>query len=130
MEEIKITDHHTAESIEHFTIREGDIYMADAGYGKGTTIEYVLGKKADVILRITPNNVRLVDDKGETIDMAKRLATKDSTVEIKCLIKSRSKLLPIRIIASRIPEDKVTVHRGNFKAQLKKNFKKPFTRNQ
>ena len=69
-------------------------------------MEYVVDRKADVILRITPNNVRLVEKNGEIIDMAKRLKTDKSVIEINCFIKGKSKLLPIRIIASRLPEDK------------------------
>jgi len=33
MHQIKVTDKHTAESLEHFSLKKGDLVMADAGYG-------------------------------------------------------------------------------------------------
>jgi hypothetical protein len=108
MEEIKVTDYHTAESIEHFTIQAGGIYICDAGYGKAKTLDYIISHKADAILRISPNHIALVDEKGVKIDMSKVLKTKKKIVDFTCYIQDgkSKKLTPARIIASKLPEDK------------------------
>ena len=108
MDEIKVTDHHKAENFNHFSIQKNDIYIADAGYGRGPLYEYIVSKEADVIFRITPNNFIVVDKDGIPINLFKILrTTKKTQVEIKCFVKRRKKLLPIRIIIRRIPEEKI-----------------------
>ena len=42
MDEVLVTDHHTAESFQPFAISPGDIYIADAGFGKGINLEYIV----------------------------------------------------------------------------------------
>lgn len=107
MKEVKVTDNHTAESLSLYTIEKDAIYLADAGYGKTTQIGYVMSQKADVIFRVTPNNISFFDADKKKIDMAGVLKTKQSTMEINCFIKHENKLIPIRIIASRLPDDKI-----------------------
>jgi len=106
MEEIKVSDHHTAESVEHHKIRAGDIYIADMGYGKARAIEYITTHKADVIIRVSSNHISLYDAKGEKIDMAKQLRTKKRTVDFRCYMRNGKKQIAVRIVASRLPKDK------------------------
>lgn len=108
MEEIKVTDHHTAESIEHHTIRAGGIYIADAGYGKAKSLDYVIKHNADAIFRVSPNHISLYDVNGDKLDTVKLLSTKNKVVDFTCYmqdVKSK-KMIPVRIIASKLPEDK------------------------
>ena len=106
MDEIKVTDHHTAESFEHYTIRKNDIYIADAGYGRAKQYNYIVSRKGEAILRITPNHVKLINENGEKINMTERLDSGKKVIDFTCHIQYVKKLIPVRIIASQLPEDK------------------------
>ena len=109
MEDVVVTDNHTAESTKTFTIIPGHLYIADAGYGKGKGFGYVVSKKGNALFRFTPNLVNLAKDaNGNTkIDMKKMLSTKSKLVEFTCYIHTeKGQYIPVRIIASRLPEDK------------------------
>ena len=40
MKQIKVTNHHTAESLSYFTFEKGDLVMADAGYAAAQNYIY------------------------------------------------------------------------------------------
>jgi len=108
MDEIIVTDHHTAEGFQHYTIQENDIYIADSGYGKANMLEYIVKKKADCIISMTPSHVILEDDKGERINMSEKLSkTVENKFDFHCYTKNNKKKIPVRIICSKIPEDKI-----------------------
>ena len=121
MQEIKVTDHHTAESLQHHVLSKNDIYILDAGYGKAKTYVYAtVLNKSDVIMRITPNHLKVYSDEKTPIDLHMRLnKTKEKIFEIFCYIKYENCMYPIRIIASKIPEDKMqaVIKRKKRKAQ-------------
>ncbi len=62
--QIKVTDKHTTESLEHFPIKKGGLVMADAGYGTAHNYIYAQEQQSDVILRITPKNFSFYDADG------------------------------------------------------------------
>jgi len=106
MGEVKVTDKHTSESFAHFTIQKGHIYIADSGYGKAKMYEYVTKRGGDVILRCTPNHITLVDSQGQAIDMTQKLDKSKTIVDFSCYALNGQKKLPVRIVASQLPEDK------------------------
>ena len=65
MKQVKVSDQHTAESLAHFSMKKGDLVLADAGYGTAQNFIYAQEQGADVILRITPKNFCLYDAQGE-----------------------------------------------------------------
>ena len=79
-------------------------------YGTGSNLEYISTRNGYALFRITPNLVKLASDpKGKkVIDMAAKLKTKNKCVSINCYVHSqKGRYLPVRIMASRLPEDKV-----------------------
>lgn len=56
MQQLLVTDYHTAEHLEHFSMKKGDIFLADAGYGTARNYAYAMEQQADVILRVSPSN--------------------------------------------------------------------------
>ena len=106
MDEVKVTDKHTAEGFAHYTIQAGDVYIADAGYGKAKMYEYVIRRGADVILRCTPNHLKLADLNGIPIDMSKKLDKTKQVMDFKCYVLNGKKKTLARIVASQLPEDK------------------------
>jgi hypothetical protein len=110
MDEALVTDQYTAESFKVFNIIPGSIYLADAGFGKGKNLQYISSRDADAVFRVTPSLLALsTDSKGkEKIDMTKKLDAAKDVVDFKCFVHTENrKYMPARIIASRLPEDKV-----------------------
>ena len=92
IEEVVITDNHTAEGTNLFKIEPLSLYIANA------------------LFRLTPNQVKLCGNaKGVgKVNMLKRLKTKKNNIDFRCFIHyGRGKYSPVRIIASRLPEDKI-----------------------
>jgi hypothetical protein len=109
MDDVLVTDKHTAESVTHFPIEPSVIYIADAGYGKGVNLAHIVSCHGDALFRATPNHLSLAaDNKGkEKIDMVKKLDTKSDLIDFVCHVHAKNnKYVPVRIIASRLPEDK------------------------
>jgi len=69
MKQVKVSDQHTAESLAHFSMKKGDLVLADAGYGTAQNFIYAQEQGADVILRIMPKNFCLYDAQGEKISL-------------------------------------------------------------
>lgn len=69
MQEVKVTDNHVAESFSHFSMKKGDIIIADAGYGISSNICYASEQETDVICRITPNHLNIWDENDEKINL-------------------------------------------------------------
>jgi len=127
MEEVKITDKHTAESFANFKIKPSHLYIGDAGYGKGKQLEHLVSRKAHALFRITPHMVRLAEDnKGKkVIKMAEKLNTKKKFVELNCFVRTeKGRYLPVRIIASRLPEDKALLAKERKRRKASKNQQK------
>lgn len=68
MQQLLVTDYHTAESFQHFSMKKGDIFLADAGYGTAKNYAYAMEQQADVILRINPNHFCVYDAEGTKMD--------------------------------------------------------------
>ena len=78
------------DSFRRGLIKAGHIYIADAGFGKGKNLDYLVSCKADAIFRMTPNQVSLATDiKGKSkINMLDKLNTKENLVDFYCFIHS------------------------------------------
>lgn len=110
IEEVVITDNHTAEGTSLFKIVPYSLYIADAGYGKGKQYQHIISQNANALFRFTPNLVKLcsnAEGRG-AINMVKRLSSKKKFVDFKCFVHvGKGKYAPVRIIASRLPDDKI-----------------------
>ena len=106
MDEVKVTDKHTAEGFAHYSIQAGDIYIADTGYGKAKMYEYVTKRGGDAVFRCTPNHIKLEDLNGNPIEMVNKLDKEKQVVDFKCFVINDKKKTLARIVASQLPEDK------------------------
>jgi len=124
-----VADKHSAESIKHFTIEQGHLYIADKVYGKGDNFAHVISHNAHALFRITPSHVSLsMDLRGkEKLDMAARLTeTKQDVLDIPCFIRTTSgNRVPVRVIASRLPDGK----RAKATKRVKRKASKEQTKN-
>lgn len=73
--EAHVTDCRTGESLRHFTLQQGDLVMADRGYGRARDVRHVVDQQADVIVRVYHGNVRLTARNGRPFALLRHLHT-------------------------------------------------------
>jgi len=124
MDSILLTDDRTAESVSIVNINSNDIVIGDAGYGKGKSLVHVLSLKADAIFRASPNLLNLAHDaQGKLkLNMIKKLTgAKDDVLDFSCFVHSENrKYHKVRVIASRLPEDKALLAKKRKKRRASK----------
>lgn len=54
-----VTTNLVGEKLQHYTVQEGDVIIADRGYSRATTLLPVIEQGADVIVRYNPQNMVL-----------------------------------------------------------------------
>ena len=67
MDEVVVTDQHSAERLTHFALRAGDIAVGDRGYGYRSSVATAVQQGADVALRITPATFPVETALGERV---------------------------------------------------------------
>jgi hypothetical protein len=124
MENVELTDERTAESVKVLPINPDDIILGDAGFGKGNAVEYVASKQADALFRATPSHMKLAEDeRGKIkIDMtSKLLNAKGDILDFNCYIHTvNGKYHHVRVVASRLPEDKAILAKKRKKRSASK----------
>lgn len=107
MKQIKVSDKHTAESLTHFSMGQGDLVMADGGYGTAQNSLSAQEQGADVILRITPKYFCLYDADGRRIslvDLVKEAEEKQiEQLEQFGFCRYKGKTGLVRVIAQKLP---------------------------
>lgn len=63
------------ESFSRIAVAKQDLLLADAGYCKAPGIQSVVGKGADVLVRLHPHALPLMDEYGDTLDLLAKLKT-------------------------------------------------------
>lgn len=125
MSQIKVTDRHTAESLAHFSMKKGDLFLADAGYGTARNYIYAQEQQADVVLRITPKTFCLYDADGQKISLTSVLEEADRQkqymVDIFGFCSYRNKTGFVRVIAQKLPEEQAEKARKRKKRQASKS---------
>lgn len=72
-----VTTNQVGEKLQHYTIQEGDVLIADRGYSRTTTLLPVIDQGADVIVRYNPQNMVLYhhDERMLKVDWQRTLDT-------------------------------------------------------
>lgn len=123
--QIKVTDQHTAESLSHFSMKKGDLFMADAGYGTAQNYIYAQGQHADVILRITPKTFCLYDAEGQKMSLTSMLEKaarqNQDMIDIFGFCRYKNRTGFVRVIAQKLPKEQAEKARKRKKRQASKN---------
>jgi hypothetical protein len=72
LEQVEVTDCHSAEGLHHFALRKGDVVVTDAGYLLGSSVQQGQAHGASGVHRVSNHQVRLEREDGKKIDL-KRL---------------------------------------------------------
>jgi hypothetical protein len=126
IDEMTITDDRTGEGFRHYTLNKGDLCLADAGYGTTTNIVIAIESGADVIVRITPNHIRLYNKKRDQEDVYALLSqTKDELIDKRYYLeKDKSSKKEVRVIAQRLPAEKQEASQARARTRAKRKNQK------
>lgn len=103
------TDCHGGESLARFPLQPGALYFADRAYGRTPQLAYAIDQKADFVIRLSPHTVRLFTspDCTQKISFPSLMADMSKTTfSLPCFFKHKGKLYTMRLIGSKLPEDK------------------------
>jgi hypothetical protein len=106
MDEVVVTDQHSAERLAHFTLLPGDIVVLDNGYGYRASVATAVGQGADVVLRITPATFPVETETGQAYDLVAWLCQSGAAHQEwqGCCVHDAQRY-PIRVLAARLPPE-------------------------
>jgi hypothetical protein len=125
MTQVRVTDRKGAEKLSHFELQPGDIVVGDSGYGYRKHVAYAREKQADVVLRVCVATSPLEDADGQPFDATAWLLTQHASVaEWSGLCRIHGRRYRVRLIASKLPADKVAASRKRKKRKAQKAGRK------
>jgi DDE family transposase len=104
--DLQVTGAQTGESLQLYHWAAGDVALADRGYSRATDICHVLDQQAEVIVRLAPQGIPLVDETEALIDVAAQLAGQTCLVSQKVVMKADPNKRPMYLHAFEIPAEK------------------------
>jgi hypothetical protein len=63
----------TGERLGRFAVQPGEVILADAGYSHPPGIAAVVNRRADIIVRLNPTSMPLLDEQGNAFPLSRRL---------------------------------------------------------
>lgn len=126
MDEVVVTDQHSAERLAHFTLRRDDIVVADNGYGYRTSVATAVRQGADVVLRITPATFPVETTAGVPFDLTAWLrhgSTVQQAWQGWCV--QDGQRYAIRVVAARLPPEAAALARHRKYQQAQKHGRTP-----
>ncbi len=123
LEDVEVSDRHSAEGLHHFALRPGDVVVTDAGYKLGASVQQGQAQGAYGVHRFSHHQVRLEREDGQKIDL-KRLVKhqKYGTVsEYKVWVwdPSHSERFAIRLVISLLPRKQAMQARARKQARIR-----------
>lgn len=104
VDEVVVSDRHTAEGLGLLTLAPGDIAVGDGGYGYRRSLATARAARADVVVRIDPRTCPLEDDAGRPFELEawlRQLAGQPAEWTGWCVWNGQRQ--PVRVIASPLP---------------------------
>lgn len=121
MAQVRVTDRSTAEQLAHFELQAGDIVVGDSGYGYRKHVAYARVKQADVVLRVTLATFPLEHDDGQPFDALAWVLSQHATLaQWQGWCRSHGRRYRVRLIASKLPAEKVAAIRKRKKRKAQK----------
>ena len=112
MAQVRVTDRKGAEKLAHFELQAGDIVVGDSGYGYRKHVAYAQQTHADVVLRVCLATFPLEHADGQPFDATTWVLTQHGTLaEWSGWCRIHGQRYPVRLIASKLPADKVAAVR-------------------
>lgn len=121
MAQVTVTDRKGAEKLAHFQLHADDIVVGDNGYGYRKQLAYARQKQADVVLRVCLATLALEQEDGQPFDAVAWVLTQHGTLaEWQGWCRINTRRYRVRLIASKLPADKVATIRKRKKRKAQK----------
>src|SRR6266496_843498 len=128
MDEVVVTDQHSAERLAHFTLQPGDIAVADNGYGYRSSVATAVRQQADVVLRITPATFPVTTAAGEAFDLTAWLRQGSAAhQEWRGWCDYDAQRYAVRVLAARLPPEAAARARQRKDQKAQKHGRTPST---
>lgn len=125
MAQVRVTDRRGAEKLAHFELQPHDIVVGDSGYGYRKHVAYARLKQADVVLRVCLATFPLEEVDGQPFDAtAWVLRQFGSVAEWSGFCRIHGRRYRVRLIASKLPADKVAAIRKRKRRKAQKAGRK------
>lgn len=126
MDEVVVTDQHSAERLAHFTLQPGDIAVADNGYGYRSSVATAVRQGADVVLRITPATFPVETAAGVPFDLIAWLRQGNmAQQEWQGWCVHDAQRYAVRVLAARLPPEAAAQARMRKYKQAQKHGRTP-----
>jgi DDE family transposase len=126
MDEVVVTDQHSAERLAHFTLRPGDIAVADNGYGYRASVATAVRQGADVVFRITPATFPVETAAGQVFDLTAWLCQGNTAQqEWQGWCVHDAQRYAVRVLAARLPPEAAARARMRKYKQAQKHGRTP-----
>jgi hypothetical protein len=123
--QVRVTNRKGAEKLSHFELQPLDIAVGDSGYGYRKQLAYARAKQADVVLRVCLATFPLEQQDGQVFDAAAWVLQQHASMaEWQGWCRLEGKRYPVRLIASKLPADKVAAVRKRKKRKAQKAGRK------
>ena len=127
--DIAVTGPEQGEGFEQVQLQPRDLVIADRGYGAWRHILVALVKGAFFLIRIPWTTLRLQTAEGQPFDLIKwlkRIPAEDGVVqEVTVTLADDPQQRVFRVVAGRIPQEKVTKAKAKVRKQAKKKRREP-----
>ena len=125
MGQLVVTDQKGAEHLAHFAPQPGDILVGDCGYGYRKNVAFARTKQADSVVRVYLPTFPLEHADGQPFDAVSWLLAHHGTLaEWRGFCRDRGQRYAVRLIASKLPADKVAAARKRKAKKAKKAHRK------
>jgi hypothetical protein len=111
IDQVRLTDEHSGETLQHFQLRPGELWVADRCYGRAKTLLFARDQGAHLLVRFTPSHLHLYDAQQNVIpvldwaEQALSSATPGTVAQRTAFVQSAGQpALPVRLLAVRKTE--------------------------
>lgn len=126
--QLELTDVKGGERISRFSIKKGEIWLADRGYIAVHGLRHVLNAGADIIVRIGWRAMRLFHIGGDRFELIKALRTAGDRLDLNLEVedvKNGGSRVPVRLVAMRKSPQNAEKERRRVRSDAKRKGKQP-----
>jgi hypothetical protein len=123
LDQVKVTDRHDGEGLQHVALRPGDIVVTDAGYQLGSSVQQGQAQGAYGVHRLSAHQVRLEREDGQKIDLKRLIKHQKYGTVREYLVwvwdPSHRERFALRLVISLLPRQQAMQARARKRARIR-----------
>lgn len=123
LEQVEVTDRHSAEGLHHFVLRAGDVGVTDAGYPVGACVHQGQAQGAFGVHRVSHQQVRLEREDGHKIDLKRLVKHQGSATVTQRQVwigdPKHKERFPVRLVIEVLPRQQVMQARARKRERIR-----------